>query len=307
MEKEIPDLIFDEKKRIKKLKAQERRRFFKRIAAVACGIVPSFLYLRFEANWIEVVHKKIKLPKLSGKSPIRLLHLSDLHYSNTVSLDEIEHAFREGFSSSPDICVITGDFITNKKDDDELNKLSKLLRKFATKVPTFATLGNHDGGSWAASNGGFKTTEKVEEMLRLAGIKLLHNRKESIYLKGQPISITGVGDLWSKTCLPHACLSKQGVKKNKIPEILLCHNPDAKELLAPYNWDLMLCGHTHGGQLKIPFINLTPFAPVRDQSIVEGLHDWKQRQIYITRGVGNIWGVRLNCRPEVSLLELSSA
>ena len=69
----------------------------------------------------------------------------------------------------------------------------------------------------------------------------------------------------------------------------------------------MLCGHTHGGQLKIPFINLTPFAPVRDQSIVEGLHDWKQRQIYITRGVGNIWGVRLNCRPEVSLLELSSA
>ena len=62
----------------------------------------------------------------------------------------------------------------------------------------------------------------------------------------------------------------------------------------------MLCGHTHGGQFKIPFLNWTPFAPVQDHSMVEGLHSWKKRQIHITRGVGNLWGVRLNCRPEVS-------
>ena len=66
----------------------------------------------------------------------------------------------------------------------------------------------------------------------------------------------------------------------------------------------MLCGHTHGGQFKVPFLNFTPFAPVSDHSMVEGLHSWKGRQIHVTRGVGNLWGIRLNCRPEISLLEI---
>lgn len=307
MSKEVPDLIFNEEKRIRKLKARERRSFLKKVLGLICAILPSYFYLRFEANWLEVTSKKVLIPKLNNKTPIKLLHLSDLHFSETVSLEEIEFAFREGFSSSPDICVITGDFITNKKSDNELNELAKLLRNFATKVPTFATLGNHDGGSWAATHGGFQNTEKIEIVLKNAGIKLLHNRRESIYIKGQPLSITGIGDLWSKTCLPHLCLSKKGDREKKIPEILLCHNPDAKELLAPYDWDLMLCGHTHGGQFKIPFINLTPFAPVLDHSIVEGLHTWSNRQIHVTRGVGNLWGIRLNCRPEISILELHPA
>ena len=135
-------------------------------------------------------------------------------------------------------------------------------------------------------------------------IKLLHNQRESIYLKGQILSISGVGDLWSKTCLPQKCLPPQTSQSNSGPSIVLCHNPDAKEILDSYKWDLMLCGHTHGGQFKVPFLNFTPFAPVSDHSMVEGLHSWKGRQIHVTRGVGNLWGIRLNCRPEISLLEI---
>ncbi len=70
-----------------------------------------------------------------------------------------------------------------------------------------------------------------------------------------------------------------------------------------YPWDLMLCGHTHGGQLSLPVIG-TPFAPVRDKKYVAGLHKWNNKQIHITRGVGNVLGLRFNCPPEVSVLEL---
>jgi predicted MPP superfamily phosphohydrolase len=307
MKKEVPDFIVDEEKRLKRIKARARRSFLKKLAMTFATIISSFFYLRFEANWLEVTRKKILLPKLKNKTPLKLLHLSDLHFSKSVSLDDIDFSLREGFTLSPDLCVITGDFITNKMSDHELDELSKLLRKYTSKIPTFASLGNHDGGEWASNKGGFSSTLKVENMLKKGGVKLLHNKNESIYIKGQPLSISGVGDLWSKTCLPHECLSKNKRPAQKNPKVLLCHNPDAKELLEPYDWDLLLCGHTHGGQLKIPFLNLTPFAPVRDHAIVEGLHSWKGRQIHVTRGVGNLWGVRLNCRPEVSLLELSSA
>ena len=64
----------------------------------------------------------------------------------------------------------------------------------------------------------------------------------------------------------------------------------------------MLCGHTHGGQIRLPLP--APFAPIRDKRDVHGLHHWENRWMNITRGVGNLHGVRFNCRPELSVLEL---
>jgi predicted MPP superfamily phosphohydrolase len=63
----------------------------------------------------------------------------------------------------------------------------------------------------------------------------------------------------------------------------------------------MLCGHTHGGQVKLPFIG-APIVSIRDRRFGEGLRQWEGRWIYVTRGVGNLHGIRFNCPPEVSLL-----
>ena len=311
MEREVPDYQISQNQKREKnrnhLKKESRRGFlFKSILGLG-SLVGSYLYLRFEANWLETTRKKVVIHSLKNKAPIRLLHLSDLHFSNTVSLENIDFALHTAYSLLPDICVITGDFITDQKTDNELKDMSRILSKYARKIPTFASLGNHDGGEWAGSRGGPKSSQKIEQMLKFSGIKLLQNQINSIYVKGHPITIAGVGDLWSKTCLPHKCLTKNLKTESQRTVLLLCHNPDAKELLKDYRWDLMLCGHTHGGQLKIPFTNWTPFAPVQDRSMVEGLFSWKGRQIHITRGIGNLWGFRLNCRPEISMLELSSS
>jgi predicted MPP superfamily phosphohydrolase len=87
--------------------------------------------------------------------------------------------------------------------------------------------------------------------------------------------------------------------------VLLSHNPDVKEEVAPRHWQLMLSGHTHGGQLRVPWLGATPFAPVRDKRFVAGLHRWNDRWIHVTKGVGNVYGMRINCPPEISFLTLT--
>jgi predicted MPP superfamily phosphohydrolase len=312
MDPDIPD--FQEKQirksKLRRKKASTRRGWFKKLLAGIVATVAGGAYLRFEANWLETTKKTVKLDHFRKDAKIKVLHLSDLHLSSVVSIDDIDFALKEGFQGSPDIMLLTGDFITDQLPDTEFQELGNCLAKYASRVPTFASLGNHDGGSWAAERGGYKTPDRVKAMLASAKVNLLDNQRypTRIYLRGQPIVLTGVGDYWSESCKPKGCLRPLGPKKPNSPEvnILLCHNPDAKELLKGYDWDLMLCGHTHGGQFKIPFSNYAPFAPVMDRSMTEGLHQWEGRQIHITRGVGNLYGIRLNCRPEISLLELVS-
>lgn len=284
-----------------------RRKMILRIFAVITTPVLAGVYSRLEADWLEL--SKITLPfrGIQKKEKLKLLHLSDLHLSKTCSLEQIETALKKGFSESPDACFITGDFITDIPNETELEGLGKLLSIFASKIPTYACLGNHDGGSWSASHGGLKTSEKIKGILRKAGVRLLVNERLSVRIKGIPLQIVGVGDFWSKECEPRLCLVHRSQNPPRDPVILMCHNPDAKEILKSYFWNLMLAGHTHGGQFIVPFTKFAPFAPVVDQSIVEGLHSWdKWRYIHVTRGVGNLYGFRFNCRPEISLIELVS-
>jgi predicted MPP superfamily phosphohydrolase len=296
-----------EKKREKRFQKTTRREWIKYSLFGGAGFLASAAYLAFEAQWLEVLEKEIQLKHLHPKAKIRVLHLSDLHLSHAVSLKYLEEALKLGLEQSPDLCMISGDFITDRPEAGELLKYGKLLGHFAAKVPTFACLGNHDGGTWSANRGGFRSTDAVKNLLRSAKVKLLENEKYEIFVKGQKIDLVGLGDLWSGNCLPHSCLDRLSVSspKKRKPIILLNHNPDAKEALSEYRWDLMLSGHTHGGQFKIPVENLAPFAPVKDRTMVDGLFNWKGRIIHITRGVGNLYGIRLNCRPEISLLKVS--
>lgn len=89
------------------------------------------------------------------------------------------------------------------------------------------------------------------------------------------------------------------------PVFVLLHNPDGRMFIAEFAWDVLLCGHTHGGQFVVPFLNYAPFAPVVDKYAVSGLsQDEQGRYMHITRGLGNLHGLRFNCRPEASLLQL---
>jgi predicted MPP superfamily phosphohydrolase len=114
----------------------------------------------------------------------------------------------------------------------------------------------------------------------------------------------GVGDLWCFEVFPDKAFATAG---REGPTVLLNHNPDAKDELIKHPWDLMLAGHTHGNQIHIPGIDLSRWAVVRDPRFIAGLYNWEGRQLHINRGIGGLSGIRLNCRPEVSVLELTPA
>ena len=120
-------------------------------------------------------------------------------------------------------------------------------------------------------------------------------------LKEQALRLAGVGDWWAREMEPTLAFADVPTDATTI---LLSHNPDTKAALAPFPWKLMLCGHTHGGQLDLPVIG-TPFAPVTDHRFVRGLHRWEGRWMHITKGVGSLHGMRFNCPPEVSVLTLT--
>ncbi|MBI1790783.1 MAG: phosphodiesterase YaeI [Acidobacteria bacterium] len=273
------------------------RRKFWVTAGVALG-APALDAGYIEPRWLELSFVPCRLPHLAA--PVRLLHLSDLHVSPLAPRSLVERAFDMGRETKPDLVCLTGDFITNGENFD-VAWYESVLRRLSRSAPCYASMGNHDGGFWAHTHGGFGSTVEISELLRRGGIETLHNRAVDIQIAGQRLRLAGVGDLWSREI--HAEAAFAGAPAPSTPSLLLSHNPDSKDHLGQYPWHLMLSGHTHGGQVSLPLIG-TPFAPVRDHRYVEGLRPWRDRQIHVTRGVGSILGVRFNCRPQVSVLEL---
>jgi len=276
------------------MKSTSRRAF---LLAPVLGI-PTAAYAHLvEPTWLEWTERSCPIPGLT--QPVRLAHLSDLHASREVPNSLLEHAVQMAIESNPDLICVTGDFVTGSTGFDR-DWYMALLSRLAAKAPTFAVLGNHDGGAWSVSRGGFATSGKVRRMVESAGIDLLVNRSVKLTCNGADLQIVGTGDLWAREMDAEEAFREVDPE---LPSILLAHNPDSKAYAASYGWRLMLSGHTHGGQVVAPVLGFSP-APVRDRRYVRGLKPWLDRWIHVSCGVGNIAGVRFNCRPEVTLLHL---
>ncbi len=289
----------------------------KRTIAYLCGLLAERTnYFQFTGTFDWEIHRvSVPLPQLSAGKTIRMLHLSDFHASRVVPLRFIENAIDLGLAQQPDIICLTGDYVTHKMPDDT-GKFRDILAKLPATAPTFAIFGNHDCCYPGESPADFIDTLSVGKLLNDAGISLLFNRSETVSVQGETLQIAGLGDLASRNMVPQRALesiqlSRLAVAKTpEIPDetadspvILLSHNPDTKAFLKKYRWDLMLSGHAHGGQLHIPGVGAL-YAPISDMRFLEGLHRWEDRWIYVTRGIGNVHGIRINCRPWISVVEL---
>ncbi len=276
-----------------------RRQF---LIAAGAGAVGGLTYVRaVEPRWLSVTRPVVRLDARAG-APFTLLLLSDLHASRVVSLGFLAAAVRQGLALRPDLICLTGDFITRGCAAPE--DYAAVLRPLSEAAPAFACLGNHDGGAWAARQRGDADTTRVRALLQRAGITLLHNTARTVPVRGQAVRLVGLGDLWAGDFQPARAFA--AAPADATPTIVLAHNPDARQALRPYDWDLMLSGHTHGGQVKLPWIGPLVL-PIRDRRFAEGLCRWEARWIYVTRGVGNLWGIRFNCPPEITLLTVTPA
>jgi uncharacterized protein len=254
------------------------------------------LWARYvEPHWFDLTHTEVRIP---GVRSLRLLHVADIHMSDGMTAEDLERGFTIGLKERPNLICLTGDFVSTTIGFDA-RALSRMLRRAANTAPAFAVLGNHDGGRWLARFGGDTSVNMLGDLVQSSGVNLLHNR--NVRVGG--VTIVGLADLWAGGFDPRIAFDKVDPSE---PAIVLCHNPDGKDKLRHLHWNMMLSGHTHGGQARIP--GLRPeWAPVADKRFVSGLYSWDGRQLFITRGLGSPKHVRAFCRPEVSLLEIAGS
>ena len=249
-------------------------------------------YALSEANSLSLEKVEIKLARLPKKlDGFRIIHLSDIHHSPFTDLEHISRAVKIANRLKPDMFVLTGDYVSH--ESEYIAPVAKVLGELDAEFGTHACLGNHD--HW--TNADF-----VTESFRRENIKVLINEGFRLDAGDASFWLSGVDDyMVGKTDVP---ASMRGSFPDEM-KILLAHNPVIIRQAARFGVDLMLSGHTHGGQVKVREAKKSIF---QKRKLTSGLHRRKDTQIYITRGIGTVvLPVRYQCPPEISLLELQCA
>ncbi len=248
-------------------------------------------YALAEANTLTTEKINITLKRLpKNLDGFRIVHLSDIHHSPFTSLEHITRAVEIANSLEPDMFVLTGDFVSH--ESEYIAPVAKVMGTLKSEFGTFACLGNHD--HWTDA-------ELVTNFLRGENITVLINEGFRFAARGSSFWLCGVDDyMVGQTDLRSAL-------RGSFPDemkLLLAHNPKILYRAARASVDLMLSGHTHGGQVKIRNEEKR-ILPRR--KFASGLYRRKDTQVYITRGIGTVvLPVRFGCPPEVSLIELHS-
>jgi predicted MPP superfamily phosphohydrolase len=277
----------------------ERRKFLKNtlFTAVGASLIGGLYSWQVEPFWLEFVKVKMpikNLPKnLIGNT---LMQISDVHVGNKFDYDYIIESFYKARLFNPDFVVYTGDFVSYETPE-QFDQLEKVF-KYAVngKLGTAGVLGNHDYGvDWLEPN----VADKISTILDKENITILRN--EEVSFSG--LNILGIDDYWGSNFNPVKIMNKYDAKK---ANLVLCHNPDVCDLNVWNNYKgWILSGHTHGGQVKPPFLN-PPILPVKNKRYSAGEFDlYDGRTLYINRALGNLYQVRLNVRPEITLFELT--
>jgi predicted MPP superfamily phosphohydrolase len=253
-----------------------------------------------EPNLFQVETVKLKLPRLSHQfSGLRVVQISDIHMGGWMNLERLRRVTDLIMAQKPDVLLITGDFLIGYEFDDAaeqaIEDLVEALSHLAASIPTFAVLGNHD--YWTS-------VKAVRQMLRAAGITELTNRVFTLSRDGEHLHFCGVDDVWEGNARLEdviAELSEDGAS------ILLAHEPDFADISAATGrFDLQLSGHSHGGQVVLPFVG-PPRLPYLGRKYPSGLYKVGEMFQYTNRGVGMArLPIRINCPPEITLFVLDS-
>jgi len=282
------------------------RRFFLNVAfaalaSYAIGIEPEQLTLR-----------RVEIPLLDlpeALDGLRIGQLSDLHRCPVMPRWRVEQAISLMADASPDLVTLTGDYVSYWPD--YAAEYPELLASLKPRLGCFACTGNHD--HWT-------DPDVVTDALREADVIVLRNRHQIIPVGGAQLCIVGIDDVGLAGISMHHAnpaddlpAALAGSPLSGVTRLLLAHNPDfvmepvfAQETTQrPIH--LVLSGHTHGGQVRLPVLG-APFLPSRHgQLFGGGLVQAADTHVYVSRGVGSSLPVRFNCPPEISVLTLRRA
>lgn len=244
-----------------------------------------------ETEWLEVVHRQLRFEHLPpGLDGLRIALLADFHLYPNTRLEYIEQCVAAAQQLRPDLVLLGGDFV--QATAEAIFDLAPVLARLDSTLGSFCVLGNHD--YW-------KGRKIVEQGLRESQLPLLRNVGRTLQFGGEAFYLAGVDDCWAGQ--PDLTTAMAGHPEGTFT-ILLSHEPDpASDYARDRRIALQLSGHSHGGQVRFPLIG-SPFLPPYGRRYDMGLYRIGKMLLYTNRGIGVTAPIRLNCRPEVTLLTL---
>jgi uncharacterized protein len=270
----------------------ERRRWRQTFAAFLKAAM-------IEPRRVEVTHQRIVIRKLPQTfDGFRIVQLSDIHHSPFLGVEEIAEAVYRANELKPDLIALTGDYVSHSRD--YIDGCAQALGMLRARHGVFAVLGNHDHWTDAA---------RMTESLTRHGIRVLVNENVRIGLNGTYICLAGIDDLMvRRDDLPRAL---RGASSSET-RILLAHNPAIIREAARAGVDLVLSGHTHGGQINWRLLigredrKTARWLRRPSRRLMRGLAQLGSTQLYVNRGLGTVVvPLRYGCPPEITVIELT--
>jgi predicted MPP superfamily phosphohydrolase len=263
------------------------------IFALPIGVYASFI----EPFRLQIEESTVPLPaERNGSAPIRIGVLADIQ---TDRITEYERdVVDQLMAAKPDFIFLTGDFFQGTADEwpDQFPVFQKLLQELSAPGGVYAVEGNVDQPA------------QLRQLFEGSSVQLLNNRIVRASVKGREVTIGGVGFRWNLREARNTIDQLGRSPGENDIRILISHTPDAVQA-ADARIDLVVSGHTHGGQVVLPLIGppLT-FSELPRYICAGGLHDFGKSRVYVSRGVGCESGqaprLRFLCPPEISLLTL---
>jgi len=228
-------------------------------------------------------------------SGLKIVHFSDLHYGSTVHESELKSLIEKINELKPDIVVFTGDLIDKDyyNTDEDIDYITKSLKDIQARLGKYGVIGNHDYGY-----------EEFEAIMKNADFVFLNNNSQKIFYNDSlPIMISGVSSLLQSTPDYKSLLSDTPPDTY---HIFLAHEPDVLNKLKDYPIDLMLSGHTHGGQVRLPVVG-TIVKAAGGRTYYEEHYKVGDTELFISFGIGtSTLKFRLFDRPSINLYRLSN-
>ncbi|MBI2098881.1 metallophosphoesterase [Candidatus Uhrbacteria bacterium] len=283
-----------------------RSRFWvrhKKLFAAALSALGLIWFVVFYGSFIEprlIVLANYEFNSKKVSRPMRIAVVSDTHAGPAKGKRFIKRLANKIERAKPDAVFLLGDLIS----DDESNiPLLEPLLALSANTPTFAILGNHDYLGVPNQGQVVKSFSPLEPYLRRYGVTALKNENTQIELNGNKLAIAGIDDLASGA--PDMRAALMGMPPEAL-RVLLSHSPDAVLYLKPGEVDMVMSGHTHGGQIRLPFIGpIAPEPTVLGRKFTRGFYVINNITLFITSGAGESGPrARLFVPPEIAIFEI---
>lgn len=267
----------------------------KLIAAGATGSLANAFWL--EPARLSVTRKDIRCPQLTaGLDGLRVGLLTDLHYRPKADAGLLEKVVAQIEIEKPDIIALTGDYMSD--DPTVIAPMLECLANMKAAHGIFAVMGNHDGWTGNAA--------RIRQQFEKAGISFLINQHSILQMGGESLAVAGTDYVWLGK--PDPAKTLKGISK-KTPVLALVHEPDYFDTMIQQR-DILLqvSGHSHGGQCRVPLLDIPPRTVKYGKKYVYGSYTRDQSSLFVSRGVGTTGPrVRFACPPELAVLTLRAS